>query len=159
MGPSIKNKEFNAAIAYWKKHQYCNPSSLINSVEMRFSCKFAIILCTEACIQMGKEIMQLVNGSESLSQVGIFYDLHTAGFLDDKETKRMAHLVHYRNRLVHECMETDIDELVSVLAQEINMILIFQRKVLKWERNYRKKTIITQLTEGVKIKTVFQSFF
>jgi len=108
---------------------------------------------------MGKEIMQLVNGSESLSQVGIFYDLHTAGFLDDKETKRMAHLVHYRNRLVHECMETDIDELVSVLAQEINMILIFQRKVLKWERNYRKKTIITQLTEGVKIKTVFQSFF
>jgi uncharacterized protein YutE (UPF0331/DUF86 family) len=154
-----KSSEFRNAIEFWKKHQEVSPKTLKSDDSLRFACKYVIILCSEACSGMGKEIVVAARRPEPISNPAVYYVLEELGLINTDFAKRMAHLAHYRNDLAHQYGEADVTKLSSVMHSELRAVVTFQKQILKWERMYNKTTTISQITQGKGIMAVLRSLF
>lgn len=159
MSEKNKSGEFRNAIEFWKKYQEVSPKALKSDKNLRFACKYVIILCSEACSGMGKEIVVAAGRPEPISNPAAYYVLEELGLIDANFAKRMAHLAHYRNDLAHQYGEADVTKLSSVMHSELRAVVAFQKQVLKWERMYNKTTTVSQIAQGKGIVAVLRSLF
>lgn len=151
--------EFRSAISFWKKYQNISPLALKTDRTIRFATKYVIILCSEACVSMGKEIVQAAGEPEPISSAATYYALHNLGLIDEAFTKRMAHLAYMRNDLAHQYGEVDVEKLSSVLHSELRAVAMFQQLGLKWERMYNVHTAFSQVVGGKGLLAVLRSLF
>ena len=151
--------EFRSAISFWKKYQNVSPVALKTDRTLRFATKYVIILCSEACVSMGKEIVQAAGEPEPITSAATYYALRDLGLIDEAFTKRMAHLAYMRNDLAHQYGEVDVEKLSSVLRSELRAVVMFQQLGLKWERKYNVCTTFSQIVDGKGLLTVFRSLF
>ena len=151
--------EFRSAIAFWKKYQNASPLALKSDITLRFATKYVIILCSEGCVSIGKEILQAAGQPEPLSSASTYYALHDLGLIDETFAKRMAHLAYMRNDLAHQYGEADVEKLSSVLHSELRAVAMFQQMGLKWERKYNVQTAFSQIVGGKGFVSVLRSLF
>ena|GEM_PF-7121142 len=151
--------EFKNAMAFWKKYQNISPQALKSDIALRFAAKYVIILCSEACVSMGKEILQAAGQPEPNSNAATYYGLRDLGLMDEIFAKRMAHLAYMRNDLAHQYGEADVEKLSSVMQSELRAVVMFQQQVLKWERMYNVNTTISQIVGGKGFVRVLRSLF
>jgi uncharacterized protein YutE (UPF0331/DUF86 family) len=151
--------EFKNAITFWKKYQNISPDALKSDKTLRFATKYVIILCSEACAAMGREILEAAGQPEPSSNAATYYGLRDLGLIDEPFAKRMAHLAYMRNDLAHQYGEADVEKLSSVMHSELRAVAMFQQQALKWERMYNINTTFSQIIGGKGFVSVLRSLF
>lgn len=155
----VGNAEFKDAKKYWATLSSISAHSLQHNTEVRFAAKYSIILCTEASIQIGKHILDGMNVPYPEKNADVFVRLADQGLLTSDHAKRLGRLARFRNTLVHDYAGVEIRRLKVVLAEDLNDVEEFQEIALKWEREKKGGSAISQMLEGAGIRTVLKSIF
>ena len=154
----VGNEEFRNAKKYWASVATSSAHTLQNN-EIRFAAKYSIILCTEASIQIGKHMLDGMQIPYPEKNADVFVKLADHRYLDYDLAKRLGRLARFRNTLVHDYAGVDIKRLRVVLAEDLKDVEEFQEIALKWERDQKGGSVISQMFEGAGVKTVLRSIF
>lgn len=131
MTTPVGNVEFHKAKKYWSEVSEINYFALRNNEEVRFAAKYAIILCVEASIQIGKFMLETMHISVPEKRADIFKTLSEHHILHNDLAWRLGRLARFRNDLVHDYAGVDVGKLGKVLAEDLSDVEEFQEIALK----------------------------
>ncbi|PWR73876.1 type VII toxin-antitoxin system HepT family RNase toxin [Methanospirillum lacunae] len=157
MTTPVGNAEFRNAKKYWFDVAEINYFALKNNEEIRFASKYAIILCIEGSIQIGKYILNTMNIPHPEKNADVFLVLSQHHILHNDLAHRLGRLARFRNDLVHDYDGVDVGKLQKVLSEDFPDIEEFQEIALKWERRHSGRSVISQMFDRAGVKTVLRS--
>ena len=122
-----------------EKYKGTSAEEMASNLSLRWTVERGLLVGLRLIFQVAEHILRRAFGRSADTYEGLIAELRSAGVISDALYRRLRGAGGFRNVLVHEYVEVDLNEVAAVLDEAPEVFRSFKEEISQWLKAFQGK--------------------